>query len=41
MCDQGPALLVNDQIYTRVTPQSVREVVAACRVTAATKGVEA
>ena len=21
MCDQGPALLVNDQVFTRVTPE--------------------
>ncbi len=31
MCDQGPALLVNDQVHTRVTPASVHEIVAACR----------
>src|SRR5450759_3869015 len=24
-CDQGPALLVNDRVYTRVTPETVRE----------------
>ena len=23
MCDQGPALLVNDDVYTRVTPEQV------------------
>ncbi len=34
MCDQGPALLVNDQLHTRVTPESVREIVAACRAAA-------
>ena len=28
MCDQGPALLVNDQVYTRVTPETVHEIVA-------------
>ena len=27
MCDQGPALLVNDRVYTRVTPETVREIV--------------
>jgi [NiFe] hydrogenase diaphorase moiety large subunit len=31
MCDQGPALLVNDKVYTRVTPEKVREIVAECR----------
>jgi len=31
MCDQGPALLVNDKVYTRVTPDSVREIAAECR----------
>jgi [NiFe] hydrogenase diaphorase moiety large subunit len=36
MCDQGPALLVNDQVHTRVTPESAREIVAACRSAAAT-----
>ncbi|BDU76807.1 NADH-quinone oxidoreductase subunit NuoE family protein [Mesoterricola sediminis] len=31
MCDQGPALLVNDQVYTRVTPEKVHEILEACR----------
>jgi NADH:ubiquinone oxidoreductase subunit E len=31
MCDQGPALLVNDQVHTRVTPESVRKIVSDCR----------
>ena len=31
MCDQGPALLVNDRIYTRVTPEKVHEILEACR----------
>lgn len=31
MCDQGPALLVNDTVYTRLTPESVSDVVAECR----------
>jgi NADH:ubiquinone oxidoreductase subunit E len=39
MCDQGPALLVNDEVYTRATPQSVRDIVAGCR--AATRRAEA
>lgn len=31
MCDQGPALLVNDEIYTRVTPEGVYEILDSCR----------
>jgi len=31
MCDQGPALLVNERVYTRVTPEMVREIVGECR----------
>ena len=31
MCDQGPALLVNDAVFTRVTPETVHEIVEACR----------
>lgn len=31
MCDQGPAMLVNDVVYTRVTPQMVHEIVEECR----------
>ncbi len=38
MCDQGPALLVNDEVYTRVTPDTVREIVAACRTAATAEG---
>jgi NADH:ubiquinone oxidoreductase subunit E len=34
MCDQGPALLVNDDVHTRVTPEHAREIVAACRAAA-------
>ena len=30
MCDQGPALLVNDQVFTRVTAQRVHEILTAC-----------
>jgi NADH-quinone oxidoreductase E subunit len=30
MCDQGPALLVNDVVYTRVTPTRVHEILDAC-----------
>ena len=31
MCDQGPALLVNDKVFTRVTPAKVAEIVAEYR----------
>ena len=31
MCDQGPALLVNDRIYTQVTPEKVHEILGECR----------
>ena len=27
MCDQGPALLVNDHIFTKVTPESVHRII--------------
>ncbi len=37
MCDQGPALLVNDEIHTRVTPEKAKTIVAACRAAAVTK----
>jgi NADH:ubiquinone oxidoreductase subunit E len=37
MCDQGPALLVNDEVHTRVTPESAKEIVAACRAAAVAK----
>ena len=31
MCDQGPALLVNDRVYTRVTPDQVHHIIEDCR----------
>ena len=31
MCDQGPALLVNDVVYTRVSPESVHQIIEDCR----------
>ena len=31
MCDQGPALLVNDKVYTRVSPESVNVILEECR----------
>jgi len=33
MCDQGPALLVNDIVYTRVTPAMVNDILETCRKT--------
>ena len=33
MCDQGPAMLVNDQVFTRVTPEKVHEIIEGCRKT--------
>ncbi len=31
LCDQGPALLVNDRVYTRVTPDQVHQIIEDCR----------
>ncbi|MBT3201800.1 MAG: NADH-quinone oxidoreductase subunit NuoE [Phycisphaerales bacterium] len=31
LCDQGPALLVNDILWTKVTPQRVLEIIEECR----------
>jgi [NiFe] hydrogenase diaphorase moiety large subunit len=31
MCDSGPALLVNEKVYSRVTPAQVHEIIAECR----------
>jgi [NiFe] hydrogenase diaphorase moiety large subunit len=33
MCDQGPALLVNDRVYTHVTPEQVHEIIDECKRT--------
>jgi [NiFe] hydrogenase diaphorase moiety large subunit len=30
MCDQGPAMLVNDQVFTHVTPEKVHNILMAC-----------
>jgi len=30
MCDQGPAMLVNDQVFTKVTPEKVHDILEAC-----------
>jgi NADH:ubiquinone oxidoreductase subunit E len=37
MCDQGPALLVNDEVHTRVTPETAKDIVAVCRAAAVAK----
>ena len=31
MCDQGPALLVNERVYTKVTPDQVHGIIDDCR----------
>jgi NADH-quinone oxidoreductase E subunit len=33
MCDQGPALLVNDEIFTHVTPERIHEILDSCKRT--------
>jgi len=33
LCDQGPALLVNDDLHVRVTPEKVHEILESCRRT--------
>ncbi len=33
MCDQGPALLVNDEVHTKVTPAVVHDIIETCRRT--------
>ncbi len=33
MCDEGPALLVNDVAHAKVTPEKVHEILDACRKT--------
>ena len=33
MCDQGPAMLINEKVFTRVTPELVHTVLQACRQT--------
>lgn len=33
MCDQGPAMLVNENIYTQVTPEKVHRILEECRGT--------
>jgi len=33
MCDQGPALMVNDQLFTKMTPEKVKDILDICRAT--------
>ncbi len=32
MCDQGPAILVNEQVFAKVTPDKVYEIIKACEM---------
>ncbi|MFP4141559.1 MAG: NADH-quinone oxidoreductase subunit NuoE [Planctomycetota bacterium] len=31
MCDQGPAMLVNDDVHTKVTPERIHDILEECR----------
>ncbi len=31
MCDMGPAMLVNEQVFTSVTPEKVHDIIQGCR----------
>ena len=33
MCDQSPAILINDRIFTEVTPEKVHDILEECRST--------
>ena len=33
MCDQGPALMVNHQVFTNLTPEMVHEIIIGCKKT--------
>jgi NADH:ubiquinone oxidoreductase subunit E len=39
MCDQGPAMLVNDRVYTQLTPTKVRAIVDEYRTLVEERGV--
>lgn len=41
MCDQGPAMLVNEEIHTKLTPEKVHRIVEAYRQRQATEPVSA
>ncbi len=32
MCDQGPAMLVNTQMFTEVTPEKVHDIIEGCKL---------
>jgi len=40
MCDQGPAMLVNDEVYTQLTPDRVHAVVQGYKVKAEQTGAQ-
>ena len=40
MCDQAPAMLVNDQVFTCVTPDKVNEIIEGCNRTLASYATE-
>ncbi len=40
MCDQGPAMLINEKVFTRVTPELVHNVLQACRASFGNIGLE-
>lgn len=31
MCDQGPALMINDQVFTKVTVDTIHDLISMCR----------
>ena len=31
MCDQGPAMLINDEVYTKLTPNKVVNILKSCK----------
>lgn len=31
LCDHGPAMLVNSQVFTHVTPEKVHDIIEGCR----------
>jgi [NiFe] hydrogenase diaphorase moiety large subunit len=41
MCDQGPALLVNDQVYTQVSPEMAHHIIGECRALFGVHAVQA
>lgn len=41
LCDQGPALLVNDRVFSKVSPNMVHEILEGCRMTFGLHAAEA